>query len=370
MDTIFYWNIRGLKSNYEDLRLLLSQSNPAVVALQDCKLVKGQTFPRGYIPLLPPGESPGGEALLLLNNNIRFSPVELNTSLHAVAATISLDKTFTVVSIYLPPNNKVTKNSLETLFEQLPKPFLVLGDVNAHSPTWGDSRLDGRGRMLENLFHENNFIVLNSKEQTFIHSAYHTTSAIDLAVASPSIALDFKWAVHDDLCGSDHFPIFLTLTKNFNMSQNLLYNFKKADWSRFGDLCKSSIDDSILEMDCPAQTLTQKLTEAAKAAIPPYKNKKLVRVPWFGPDCRAAIQNRKKAQRKYFKNPNVENYINYKKEKAKCKFIIKQAKTTSWKEYVSKLNNNTSTKSVWKKIKKIKGKEITPNIHLKKNNTL
>ena len=34
--------------------------------------------------------------------------------------------------------------------------------------------------------------------------------------------------------------------------------------------------------------------------------------------------------------------------------------------YVSKINSHTSLNSVWKKIRKIKGKEITPKVHLKK----
>ncbi|GFN95443.1 ribonuclease hi [Plakobranchus ocellatus] len=69
--------------------------------------------------------------------------------------------------------------------------------------------------MLEEFIAENDFIILNSGEQT-VHSAYHSTSAIDLAVASPSIAAECSWAAHSDLCGSDHFPIFLTLSSNFS----------------------------------------------------------------------------------------------------------------------------------------------------------
>ncbi|GFO03302.1 LINE-1 retrotransposable element orf2 protein [Plakobranchus ocellatus] len=102
------------------------------------------------------------------------------------------------------------------LFEQLPKPFLVLEDFNAYSLALGDSRRDGRGRIFEEFMAEDDLIILNSGEQTFVHSAYHSTSAIDLAVASPSTAAECSWAAHRDLCGSDHFPIFLTLTTNFS----------------------------------------------------------------------------------------------------------------------------------------------------------
>ena len=66
-------------------------------------------------------------------------------------------------------------------------------------------------------------ISLNSKTPIFIHSAYHTTSAIDMAMASPAIALDFQWSFHDDLCGNDHFPIFLSSFAESNTGLINLY---------------------------------------------------------------------------------------------------------------------------------------------------
>ncbi|GFO44198.1 RNA-directed DNA polymerase from mobile element jockey [Plakobranchus ocellatus] len=172
--------------------------------------------------------APGGEAALLIRCGTRFSEIVLNTGLHAAAATISLAKALTVCSLYLPPNTPISKLSLAELFEQLSKPFLVVGDFNAHSPACGDSRRHGRDRMLEEFMAENDLIILNSGEQSFVHSAYHSTSAIDLAVASPSIAAECSWAAHSDLCGSDHFPIFLTLTLNFNDNVHTpTFNLKK-----------------------------------------------------------------------------------------------------------------------------------------------
>ncbi|GFN95519.1 RNA-directed DNA polymerase from mobile element jockey [Plakobranchus ocellatus] len=208
---------------------------------------------------------------------------------------------------------KVSKLSLAELFEQLPNPFLVLGDFNAHSPARGDSRQDGRGRMLEMFTAENGFIILNSGKQTFVHSTYPSTSAIDLAV-SPSIAAECSWAAHSDLCGSDHFPIFLILTSNFSPSVNTTtFNFQKADWSRFGDLCRLSLDDSVADIE----QFTSKLLDAARSSIPFHKGTKCkTRVPWFTQECKRALQTksvlqeRKKVQRKYFKAPSFENFIN------------------------------------------------------------
>ena len=113
---------------------------------------------------------------------------------------------------------------------------------------------------------------------------------------------------------------------------------------------------------------TEKISEAAREAIPPNREgKNLPRVPWFSEECKQAILDRKWAQRKHFRNPSQLNFISFKKAKAKCKFTIKQAKTYSWRNYVSKTNSHTSLKSVWKKIRTIKGKETTPKVHLKKN---
>ncbi|GFO13715.1 ubiquitin-protein ligase e3b-like [Plakobranchus ocellatus] len=258
-----------------------------------------------------------------------------------------------------------SKLSLAELFEQLPKPFLVLGDFNMYSPACGDSHRDGQGRMLKEFTAENDLIILNSGEQTFVHSAYHSTSAIDLAVASPSIAVECSWAAHNDLCGSDHFPIFLTLTSNFSPNVNTTsFNFQKADWSRFGDLSRLSLDDSLADIE----QFTSKLLDAARSSIPFHKGTKCkTRVPWFTQECRQAHRERKKAQRKYFKAPSFENFINFKKQKAEAKFVIKTYKKQSWKTYVSSLNSNTSSKTVWKKKRKIKGKNCAPSCHLKKD---
>ncbi|GFO46798.1 RNA-directed DNA polymerase from mobile element jockey [Plakobranchus ocellatus] len=112
-------------------------------------------LPRLPIPSPPKSMlDPRGEAAHLIRNEIRFSEIDLKTGLHAAAATISLEKALTVCSLYLPPNSRVSKLSLAELFEQLPKPFLVL-NLNAHSSAWGDSRRDGRGRMLEEFTAEN-----------------------------------------------------------------------------------------------------------------------------------------------------------------------------------------------------------------------
>ena len=274
-------------------------------------------------------EDPSRGASLLIHSSIRSTKLNLNTNLAAVAARVSLPKEMTICSIYLLPREKITRNVLNELVQQLPKPYILLGDFNAHSPQWGDKRLDQRGKMIEEFLVSNDNILLNDKVPTFIHSAYGSTSAIDLTIASPTIALDFSWSIHDDLCGSDHFPIILSSNTNCGQDDASL-NFKKADWNLFGEICLQSIDEAVLKSENPTEQFTSKLLEAARASIPRYKkDKNLTRVPWFNKDCRTAIKERKKAQRKFFNNPTCQNFIKLKKAKACARYVIKHAKKVS-----------------------------------------
>ncbi|GFN88461.1 hypothetical protein PoB_001496700 [Plakobranchus ocellatus] len=92
MDTVVQWNIRGFRSNYEELKPLLNRSQSAVVALQECRLDKGRSPPRGYTLLLPQGRPSSYETEHVSQ---KFSA----TGLYAAVATISLEKTNRLLSI-------------------------------------------------------------------------------------------------------------------------------------------------------------------------------------------------------------------------------------------------------------------------------
>ena len=70
------------------------------------------------------------------------------------------------------------------LFQQLPRPFIVLGDFNGHNPLWGSGHCDSRGR------NDLNLCILNDGSSTYCHLASGTKSMLDLSVADPSLFLD------------------------------------------------------------------------------------------------------------------------------------------------------------------------------------
>jgi len=375
-ENIVHWNIRGLNANYNNLSLMLGQETPAVVCLQETLLSRDKTsYMAGYRSFdscIPAGSSKRGVSLLV-HKSYLCSEVILDTPLEAVAATVSLNKTVTICSLYLSPSSVVSKRHLEDLIEQLPRPFLLLGGLNGHSPLWGSARLDSQGKVIEDVISDLNLTVLNDGSPTFVRPGTGCRSHLDLAICDPSIHLDYEWNVSDDLGGSDHFPCFLRPTSKSDETLPRRWNFKRADWDKFSALCSSRLAEVSLETENPAAAFTDILIDCAKEAIfftssKPQKPKNV----WFDEECKVIQKERKKAQRKVFRNPTRENIINHQRLRAKSRYIFKRKKRESWRSFCSKLNNNTSSNKVWKTIKKIKGKNHANSSasHLKHNGQL
>ena len=95
------------------------------------------------------GRFHGGVATYI-SRDVPYEEVKLNTNLQAVATTVHLGIRFTVCNIYIPPSYTPDANELQTLFNQLPKPCMMLGDFNAHHQRWGcQTRNNKRGEILE-----------------------------------------------------------------------------------------------------------------------------------------------------------------------------------------------------------------------------
>ena len=105
--------------------------------------------------------NPSGGVAVVVQSGVACALVPLQTSLEAVAVRILLDRLITLVSLYLPPNVPLRLHELQALINQLPKPFLILGDFNAHHPLWGSSRQDSRGGVVERLLLSTGICLLN-----------------------------------------------------------------------------------------------------------------------------------------------------------------------------------------------------------------
>ena len=141
MSHIIQWNCRGLKTNLIELSLLVQAFLPVALCLQETHLKKNDKINLNnyslYSTYVSEDERAAGGSSIFVKNNIIHSKINLQTNLQAVAVRISLDKTITLCSVYIPPNHPVTLNDIKHLTDQLPSPFMLMGDFNAHNPILG-----------------------------------------------------------------------------------------------------------------------------------------------------------------------------------------------------------------------------------------
>ena len=125
-NTIIQWNCRWLRTNYDELQLLLNDCDPAVVCLQETYLKEPSrvTF-RNYnlFNTFAVGDGRGTEGVtIIINNKCPSSQKHLKTNIQAVSVT--LHRTISICSIYIPPRSKIVEKDLDEIVNQLPTPFL------------------------------------------------------------------------------------------------------------------------------------------------------------------------------------------------------------------------------------------------------
>ena len=236
------WNCRGLRANLTDLKVLLEEHHPTAVCLQETLLLKPGLFKlRGFksYDIFSDADGSSRGVSILTNNGIPKTQIPIKSKLHAVAIRISLSKTITLCSVYFPPNQNISSEDIESLISELPEPFIIMdmGDMNAHNPLWGDSRLDKRGKILEELILNRDICLFNHKSPTYIHRVDGSKSALDLSFCSPSLFLDFSWTVLDDLYGSDHY--LTILASSLPETRKTIRNYKQSSWREYVSKLKS-----------------------------------------------------------------------------------------------------------------------------------
>ena len=250
---------------------------------------------------------------ILVKDGAPHQQITLNTTLQAVAVNINCHRPMTICSVYLPPNRSVDVVELRPLVKQLPKPFMLLGDFNGHHTMWGCRDINPRGRIIEDFLAEENLCIFNDDTTTYLHPASGSATTIDLCLCDPYLYLDYTWRVNEDLCSSDHYPIFIESNNSIVEERVQHWRLHRADWEAFQQSCGESLTISQFEneegVDDPIALFTAKLHNIADKSIPKTSTvpKKLDK-PWFDEGCRKAIDKRKKSLQK-FKNIQLDETL-------------------------------------------------------------
>ncbi|KAI5754247.1 hypothetical protein M8J77_007077 [Diaphorina citri] len=303
--------------------------------------------------------------MIMVHRSVYSESISINSPFQVVAVQIRssrLNHVLTICSLYIPPDHRVTQDELSTVIRQLPRPYVICGDFNAHSPVWGGVRTDHNGSQIETLLMDNQDIcLLNSNEATHLNFSYGSISSIDLTLASSSLVLDVQWSIHDDLCHSDHYPILVEFI-NHNASQHSkreVWLFKKADWGTY----KMNINfdtkiNEITDIDKCLETVNDNMLKAAKVAIPILDTSKMKQlVPWWSEEVRNAIQDKKRALKNFRRNPIPVNFIEFKRCRSKARRVMLSEQRKSWSSFVSSIDKPLSITDMWAQIRRVKGRK-------------
>ena len=236
-DTIIQWNIRGLKANSLELKLLLNNYNPICVTinetmLNDPSLVTNKSF-KNYSTHFDSTDNSKKGNLIMVKKTVSYKILKLNTNLNALAVKINRSSdSINICSIYLN-HGPLDAEELNHLIKQLPRPFILLGDFNARNEFWHDNITNDRGTKVLGSIMENNLEILNSDQPTHLDSKHKQFSTLDLSLSTQDMASNLYWERHPDLCCSDHFPIIITLLNHNQINPHFYWKLNKADWNSF-----------------------------------------------------------------------------------------------------------------------------------------
>ena len=108
----------------------------------------------------------------------------------------------------------------------------------------------------------------------------------------------------------------------------------KQQYNNTTTLCQEQLTPEKFKTAEDMSAFISALHDMSEKCIPKSSTRSKKRNPWYNDECKTAINKRKSALRKFNKN----------------------AKRSSWRQYVNKLNSRNPVKKVWDMIRKVSGK--------------
>ena len=361
IESIIQWNCNGLRARQPDLQKLIQEENPSAICLQETRTTKNYGLGNLYSLYLhtPPtvNQTTGGVAIAI-KTAIPHTRIILQTTLQAIAIETHTPKIKTICCIYIPPNDILTTKEITDLIKQLKKPFILVGDFNAHNPLWYDKSLDNRGKLIEDIINLFNLTCINEENPTYFRSYDQAATNIDLTLISRERSLDFVWNILEEQLGSDHYPIVIRRKIKNPIQKTEKWNHHKARWKDF--TTKATIERQLEEFGTTEEAynhMTETILQAAQMTIPMTKTNLLKRpsVPWWNEECTRERRIARNSYKRMKKNPNPTTITTARRREAIKRRTYRRAKKTSWIEFISSLNAKTPCGKVWEKMKKIKG---------------
>ena len=141
----------------------------------------------------------------------------------------TLKRKILLVKYYGPNNANLAPHNIHVRDSN----FIIMGEFNSHSQGWDYDHIDARGEEIEAWQDDNNLTLINQPYDapTFYSRCWHTTSTPDIALCTGDSHGITMREVVDQLGGSDHRQVYLTLeTRTVKSSTLPMWNYNKTNW--------------------------------------------------------------------------------------------------------------------------------------------
>lgn len=373
--SVLQWNLRGIKSNEQDLKAIMNTYNSDIILLQETKLKEQDVYKvNGFKSFCrnvrcASNQIAHGGVAILVRENLNPVRIHLNTDLQAVAVRIHLTSPIIFCSFYVQEKDNVSKAEIQKLLDQLGNQFVLGGDFNAHSPMWNHDNYNVLGSIIEDLMQENDdLLLLNSDEATYFNKRYQKWSTLDLTFYSGKNYGNIQWHTHEDLANSDHLPIiFYMIPPRMHEITQPERNFQesKADWASFQR--KTAILDFSNYNISSVESFGSQIIKIAEKTIPRNSGKVHRKVvPWWNDEISGAVKSRKRSLRRLRRNNTIQNLIKLNRDTAKAKLLIRQGKRKATEELCNSISVNTPIKKIFLNVRKLQGASTRKNISMLK----
>ena len=260
---VLQFNANGIGNKLTELGVVLERNKVKVVVIQESKLTSKSKNPciRNYTTVRkdrPHGH--GGGLLVFIHESITFSiqpssPETLSDPhLEELIIKADIGNTKLIISnIYIPPASSCSNGYQSSIEHLLTTPdTLILGDFNAHHPSWYSRSTDTRGKRMDDSINGSNYGILNWDSPTRVRPNAEPSSP-DVSLASTSLITSCSWQTLSTL-SSDHLPILIRLqmkTTSTQISplprlnydiQNRIYAHKRQQWRDFVETLDQKTD--------------------------------------------------------------------------------------------------------------------------------
>ena len=252
---------------------------------------------------------------------------------------------------------------------------MLVGDFNLKLESFGCTKRNTSGPMLQNIQNQLNLIYLNNDKHTHMDRAKGSTDILDMAFISPNLAKhDIQFQIGDDL-GSDHLPIEISIDTpphRNTFTNHTKYKFDQTDQEVFESTLNEAIGSvdfsgplSTSDLDKYADFIVTAISTAVDKAIPKSISVRPESNP-ISDETLALIKEKCRLSRQYSqkKNPAIKTCINQLQKQVKEE--LKVESLVSWEKFCNSISLETDPNESWRKIKNFlepKGQRDYPALH-------